>query len=153
MTDARRSSRADRRKTADTPQPTGENRRQPPPLQVTVHSQVRLDELQLFVRDPITAENCLSAKEQILSHAQRSDSPAVVVDLEKATYIDTTGLAVLFDVKKQISAQGRSFFIQNPSRSVLRMLNITRMNRVFSVRFTTGDNERIPGPAAEAKPE
>ena len=105
-------------------------------MTATITSQVVGDELHLFVRDPVTAANCMNAKELLLNHVHKHPGPVVVVDLESSPYVDTTALAVLFDVKKQVTQQGRSFFLQNPSRSVLRMLNLTRMNRIFSIRFT-----------------
>lgn len=151
MSELRKSSRADRRRTTDNDTGDGE-RRQPTPLTVTIYSQQVGDEAVLFVRDPVIAENCISAKDNLLSHAQRYKTPTVIVDVEKATYVDTTGLAVLFDVKKQITEQGRSFYLQNPSRSVLRMLNITRMNRIFSIRYSTDDQERIAKPNPDAGP-
>lgn len=112
-------------------------------MTVVVNAQVEGEELRIFVRDPVTAANCMNAKELLLNQVQKHPGPVVVVDLEQSPYIDTTALAVLFDVKKQVTQQGRSFFLQNPSRSVLRMLNLTRMNRIFSIRFA-GD-----APAAE----
>jgi anti-sigma B factor antagonist len=150
MSELRKSSRADRRRTTDRDAAGGE-RRQPTPLIVTIYSQQVGDEAVLFVRDPLIADNCVAAKDSLLAHAQRYATPTVVVDLENATYVDTTGLAVLFDVKKQITERGRSFFLQNPSRSVLRMLNITRMNRIFSIRYSTDDQERIPLPDTDGR--
>lgn len=139
----RRSSRADRRKRTGTY--TGEERRRPVPSTVTIYSQVTGAELQIFVQNPIIADNCTNAKEALLKHAQRSMSPVVVADLSKATYIDTPGLSTLFEVKRQVNAQGRAFYLQNPSRCVQRMLNITRMVRVFPIRFTTlSDVQAIP---------
>jgi anti-anti-sigma factor len=143
MTDLRRVSRADRRR--QSVEREGEDRREPPATSLTVYSQVRGNELQLFVQAPLTADNCQIGRDIMMKHCQRAPAPVVVVDLYKATYVDTPGLSVVFDLKQQLATQGRTLILQNPSRCVLRMLNITRMNRIFSVRNTSVDVERIPG--------
>lgn len=148
--DLRRTSRADRRKRSGAW--TGEERRRQTSPNVTVYSQVAGSELQVFVQNPIVAANCASAKVNLQKHCQRSQSPIVVLDLQKSTYIDTPGLSLVFELKRQINAQGRAFYLQNPSRCVQRMLNITRMVRVFPVRFTAmSDVQAIPKAAAQPK--
>ena len=142
MTEPRRSSRADRRKGAVILSPD-EDRRNKPSMEVRIHPEIREEEVQLVVCDPITADNCFQAKKTMMALAVRHPGPVVVIDLAKSSYIDTTALAILFDVKKQITQQGRSFFLQDPSRSVLRMLNLTRMNRFFSIRFTANDESGV----------
>lgn len=142
MTEPRRASRADRRKSPDVLTPE-EDRRTNPSLEVRIHPEVRDEEVQLVVCDPITADNCFHAKKTMMALVARHPGPVVVIDLAKSSYIDTTALAILFDVKKQITQQGRSFFLQDPSRSVLRMMNLTRMNRFFSIRFTANDESGI----------
>jgi anti-anti-sigma factor len=159
VTDIRRSSRADRRR-QNAPF-AGPDRRKGIPDAVRVYSQIVGSELQIFVQDPITAASSMSAREALLRHCQRSRTGVVVMDLEKATYLDTPGLSMLFDLKKEINSQGRAFYLQNPSRCVQRMLNLTRMVRLFPVRFSTqSDVHAIPtaravtplAPASSAPP-
>lgn len=143
MSHARRPSRAERRKRTDPARVTPE-RRKGPPTEVAVYSQVTGRELQIFLHDPLTAENSGHARECFQHHLRRSPLADVVVDLERCAFIDTPGLSLLFDVKQTLAAQGRSLLLQNPSRVVLRMLNITRMTRIFPVRITNTDNQPIP---------
>ena len=79
-------------------------------------------------------------------------TPTVVVDLYKTTYIDTPGLSILYELKQELAAKGRSLLLQNPSRCVLRMLNITRMYRIFPYRNTSTDVEMIPAAKSGAPP-
>jgi anti-anti-sigma factor len=94
----------------------------------------------------------MGARDVLLRHCQRSRTGVVVLDVEKVTFLDTLGLAMLFDLKKEINSQGRAFYLQNPSRCVQRMLNLTRMVRLFPVRFSTqSDVHAIP--VARAMPD
>jgi anti-anti-sigma factor len=151
MTDTRRNSRADRRRRAGTYE--GGERRKPAPATMTMYSQTRDNELQIYVQSPITADNAPLAKETLAKHVERSKATrTVVVDLYKTTYIDTPGLSILYELKQELAAKGRSLILQNPSRCVLRMLNITRMYRIFPYRNTSTDVEVIPSAKSGTPP-
>ncbi|MGI8908324.1 MAG: STAS domain-containing protein [Candidatus Sumerlaeaceae bacterium] len=109
-----------------------------------IRSQQIGEELQLFVGSPLTADNCAAARTAIQKHSTRSNAPVVVVDLEKCAYMDTPGLSLLFELRKTSQELGRTAILQNPSRAVQRILNITQMHRVFQIRQTSVDLERIP---------
>lgn len=140
--DQHRQSRADRRRLHA--EPGGEERRRSLPLNVTCLSQVVDGDLVVIVRDPIAADNCVAARDSILNHLREHREKLVRLDLSACTYIDTPGLSVLVEVKKFLVADGRALVLENPSRPVMRMLNITMLNRVFSVRYTNQDEHRIP---------
>jgi anti-anti-sigma factor len=143
MADSRRASRADRRKRSGAF--TGGERRGGIPDEVRIYSQTVSSELQVFIQDPITSDNVTSARDILQRHFQRSRTAVIVLDMEKCTYLDTTGLSMIFEMKKFVNSQGRAFYLQNPSRCVQRMLNLTRMVRLFPVRFTTtSDVHAIP---------
>jgi anti-anti-sigma factor len=105
---------------------------------------VQGDELQLFVSSPIIASNCSSARAALQQHSLRAASPVMIMDLEKCMYMDTQGLSVVFEFRKKASEAGRRTIVQNPSRAVQRILNITGMHRAFEIRHTSVDLERIP---------
>lgn len=137
----RRQSRADRRRRSEL---VDNDRRRGLPLDVHCLSQGQGDNLVIFVQDPIGADNAAAAKGEILRHLHEHREKNVALDLGKCTYIDTPGLTTLYEIKKALATEGRSLILQNPSRAVMRMLNITLLNRVFPVRFTTREEERIP---------
>jgi anti-anti-sigma factor len=139
-----RSSRADRRKRSEVRQGRDERRRSTPLNEAIVRSQISGQELQIFVGSPLVADNAASARTLLHHHCTRSQSPTIVVDLEKCPYMDTPGLSLVFEIRKQWQDAGRRFILQNPSRAVQRILNITRMHRVFQIRQTSVDLEKIP---------
>ena len=140
--------RADRRQT------TRGNESRLSPSTFNAYSQVLGEELQIFAQTSIIADNIVAAREELRRHLLRNaNTKAVAIDLQKADLVDTRGLALLFDFKREAAGQGRSFILQNPSRAVLRLLNITRLTRIFPVRMTAvADTLAIPRASQTKKP-
>ena len=143
MTSLRRSSRADRRRTACAVMVP--ERRTGTASEFGARSQLQGEELLIQVRGAVTAATVGRAEKILQAHIQtHSAAVLVVIDLQDCCYMETPGLSLLFDLKRSLEAQGRSLILQNPSRAVLRILNITRMGRIFRFRMTTTDHEKIP---------
>jgi anti-anti-sigma factor len=81
----------------------------------------------------------------------------IVVDLSRATYIDSAGLAVLILAMQQVEAYGGKFFLSGPQetlRSILESSGLDRTFRIFpdleaALRHQVSDNfirtrERLP---------
>ncbi len=60
-------------------------------------------------------------------------NPMVVLDLSKMTFIDSSGLGVLAGALKWARSRGGKLTLANPSRSTLRVLEISGFNRIFTV--------------------
>ncbi len=60
----------------------------------------------------------------------------VVVDLSKTTFIDSSGLAVLVDALQRMRRHGGSLTLANPSRSTSKVLEISGLDRIFSLTLT-----------------
>ncbi len=57
----------------------------------------------------------------------------VVVDLERTTFIDSSGLALLVEALRWIRSRGGELTLASPARNVRRALEISGLNRVFTV--------------------
>lgn len=147
-----RKSRADRRRDSGALAPATERRSPVPALVPVVRSVVRKDRLNLYLQTELVAENCASSKAVLLQHCARSKRKVVIIDLEQCSYIDTAGLSVLIEIRKAVEQQGAVLVLENPSRGVLRLLNLTRMNRFFELRFTSKDQQRISGTKIKIAP-
>ncbi len=143
MTIRRRSSRADRRK--DEPDHLREERRSPrTTADAQMHSQVHGDEVFIFVTSVLCTTNSAQAKAMLDAHAARTENTTVIVDMERCPYMDTQGLSLLFEFRKALTSSRRNLVLQNPSRPVQRIINITQMARLFAVRMTSVNFDRIP---------
>jgi anti-anti-sigma factor len=54
-----------------------------------------------------------------------------VVDLEGVTFMDSTGLGVLIELAGDADDDGATFAVENPSRSVQRLLEISGLAERF----------------------
>ena len=142
MIDPRRTSRADRRRNNPQPDPWAD-RRQLPPLECRVESDSDGDSTVIRVQSVLVASNEGHAREQFRAHAARNPAGSVVVDLSNCPYIDTAGLTSLFELKKVLAAADRPLCLRNPSRAVLRLLNLTNTTRIFPVETTNSDQVPI----------
>lgn len=60
----------------------------------------------------------------------------IVVDLSAVSFIDSTALGVLIGGVRRLHAAGGAMALVVTSRSVERVLSITGLDRVFSIRAT-----------------
>jgi len=54
-------------------------------------------------------------------------SPAVVLDLTKVEFVDSTGLRAIFTARRSATEAGRRFAVTEGSAQVQRLLEITRL--------------------------
>ena len=64
----------------------------------------------------------------------------VVVDLHKVTYMDSSGVATLVEGWKAASTQQLTFSLVTPSTPVMKVLQLSRLDTVFTIR----DDENSP---------
>ena len=57
----------------------------------------------------------------------------IVVDLSRATYIDSAGLAVLILAMQQVEAYGGKFFLSGPQETLRSILESSRLDRTFRI--------------------
>jgi anti-sigma B factor antagonist len=62
--------------------------------------------------------------------------PAVLtLDFSQLTFLDSTGLRVLITACRRATAEGRSFVIRSPSRSVLKTLQLTGVDQLMVIEL------------------
>ncbi|WP_433373329.1 STAS domain-containing protein [Actinoplanes sp. CA-142083] len=87
---------------------------------VTVYGEIdfaNCDELAGYARDAI-----------------REWAPTVLrIDLERAAFIDTTGLGALIEGYKEATAAGARFAVVNPTPSFRRVLDVTGLSTFFGL--------------------
>ena len=69
----------------------------------------------------------------ILYQAIEEDIVNIVVDLEKATWMNSSGLGMLITGLSTIRSSGGDFRLANVSDRIRRPLEITRLDTVFSI--------------------
>lgn len=69
-----------------------------------------------------------------LDQALAARPQEVVVDLEACSFVDATGLAALVEAHRTAVRRGSMLVLANCSPRVLRLLSLTGLRRVFSLR-------------------
>jgi anti-anti-sigma factor len=73
----------------------------------------------------------------LLDRAEGAPSSDLVIDLSRVTFMDSTGLRALWSLRQAVNAQGHRALLRSPSRSVMRVLQTTRLDKVFD--YIDGD--------------
>ena len=55
----------------------------------------------------------------------------IVIDLSRATYIDSAGVAALMLAKQEVEAYGGKFFLSGVQETIRLILETTRLDRIF----------------------
>lgn len=58
----------------------------------------------------------------------------LAVDLSGVEYMDSSGVATLVEGLKSCTAQAQEFALVRPSDSVMKVLQLSRLNRLFNIR-------------------
>jgi anti-anti-sigma factor len=64
---------------------------------------------------------------------------AIVIDLERLTFMDSQGVAMLLRCWKHTSRHGKRLEVRNPSGTVARVLDLTGLRRIIDI---------VPAPVA-----
>jgi anti-anti-sigma factor len=68
--------------------------------------------------------------------ATRQFSPVLALDLADVDFMDSTGVEVLVSTRRRIDLEGGRLKLLNPSRPVLRVLEVTGLDRLFEIEDT-----------------
>ena len=77
----------------------------------------------------------LASRSHLAEAARTAFTPQTttrVVDLEDVTFMDSTGLGVLIELAGDADDEGATFVVENPSRSVQRLLEISGLADRFT---------------------
>ncbi|MGP4074040.1 STAS domain-containing protein [Piscibacillus sp. B03] len=83
----------------------------------------------------IDAYTAPELKEKLLGYLQE-EGAEVQVDLEKVSYMDSTGLGVFISGLKTSNEVNSSFTLVNLQENVYRLFNITGLNDVMNIENT-----------------
>lgn len=80
----------------------------------------------IHVCGDVTSQGSVQVDEAVAAHLQGPGVP-VVIDLSKATYMNSTALSVLVKLNARAKCVGRQFRLADPSPHLVRMLELTNL--------------------------
>ncbi len=87
----------------------------------------------LKLSGPLDLEETPKVTAQIASILARKPT-VLTVDLSEVDYMDSSGLGVLIDALRKIRELGGSLELASPQAAVLKVLKITRLDQLFTIR-------------------
>jgi len=66
-----------------------------------------------------------------LNEMIRKKPDRIVIDLSRATYIDSAGIAALILAMKEVKAYGGKFFLSGVQETIRSILETSRLDRIF----------------------
>jgi anti-sigma B factor antagonist len=91
----------------------------------------------------LVGEFDMSAVESFRSCAEGAldcNGGAIVVDLADVTFIDSTGISALLEMRRRLDAEGRELRVENVSSPAARIFELTGLTDVF----VDGDGDATP---------
>ena len=83
----------------------------------------------IYVRGEIDIATCERLRDAIEPHLGPSQS--VILDLAGVEFIDSSGLHVLEQARGQLTADGGSLILRNPSKAAHRLLTVTETEHLL----------------------
>lgn len=62
-----------------------------------------------------------------------SKTPKIIVNLEKVTYVDSSGLATLVEILKNMRSYGGRLRLSNMSSKIKSLFEITKLEKLFEI--------------------
>jgi anti-sigma B factor antagonist len=87
----------------------------------------------------IDLESSPLARAALLEAIAASRTPRIVADLSAVTYIDSSGVASLVEALQKARGAGKQFALAAVSEPARRVLELARLDRVFTLLETPGD--------------
>ena len=85
---------------------------------------------------------------EAVSAAIDQNKPAIVINMAKVTYMDSSGFGTLLSATKRLRPLDGALYLSGCNEAIQRMLQITRLNTIFGVYST--EEEAVA--AAKAAP-
>ncbi len=81
----------------------------------------------------IEGEINISTSPELKKNFEKKPSKKVVIDLEKVSYIDSSGLATLVEILKKTKSQGGSLGLAGLTEKVKSLFEITKLDKLFLI--------------------
>lgn len=90
------------------------------------------DVCDIFVAGEVDLSNSAELRKTILGALKGANQ--VTVDLSAVSYIDSSGIAALVEGLQQANSQDKTFSLSTPSQQVRSILELARLDQVFTIQ-------------------
>lgn len=76
--------------------------------------------------------NSKEFEEAILDYVDQG-IPVIRLDLSNMEYIDSTGLGVLMNIRRNLLGEGQEIILVQPKRSIQKLMQLTGVDQIFTI--------------------
>ncbi len=87
----------------------------------------------LGLSDEIIMDVVIEIKAEITQLIQNASQKAVVLDLSKVTFLDSSGVGLFIGLRRSCEEQGKTFSIANPTPPIRKLFDMLRLTDYFAV--------------------
>jgi len=132
MPPIRRKSRADkRRKHVDTPHP---DRRSKVIPELLVKTEIKENNLLMWVKNPIIANNCYPLRVSIEKSLESTPVKRVIINMENVPYTDTAGVSLLVKLHRQFEKDNIHLILYRVTPRVKNIIEIMNLAGLLDMR-------------------
>lgn len=91
------------------------------------------DRWEVKVIGEVDIDSADELKEKLIDLLEEKNR-SIIINAEDMEYIDSTGLGMLIGIVKRLKTESNDLIIVNPKPGILKLLSITGLDKVFSVR-------------------
>ncbi len=81
----------------------------------------------------VNGEINISSSPDLRKHFEKLSSKKIVLDLEKVTYVDSSGLATLVEMLKKTKSKGGILGLAGMTDKVKSLFEITKLDKLFAI--------------------
>lgn len=96
------------------------------------------DTLEVGLKGELDADN-VEELNRFFLEGEGAGEFRIVLDLSELDYVDSSGLGSFVRLMKEARGKGGDVRLVGPTNEVKKVLELTRLNRVFDVRETVGE--------------
>ena len=102
-------------------------------MTVKIDTDTHADETIIAVEGDVDLYSSPELRKVVLAAVPKADS-GVGVHLAAVTYMDSSGVATLVEGLRSAKENDKTFVLIEPSSSVMKVLDLARLDRVFEIR-------------------
>lgn len=87
----------------------------------------------ISIEGELTITSLINVTSVLSKHVSKTHTKDLVIELSKVSYMDSSGLRTIINVKKQLEEKNHKFYIMQPSESVLNILSETNLTNVIDI--------------------
>jgi anti-sigma B factor antagonist len=108
-------------------------------MDLTISAEKKDDAIILYVHGEVDAYTAPRLNERLAPLVLSGETPKVTVDLERVSYMDSTGIGIFIGALKASKQSGCQLLLQNVTPRVERLFRITGLHEIIPITLAKGE--------------